>query len=127
MERVAISLTLSLVLCGCIGPFPEDLESEPLPPGFRLSHYLIKEELTPAVMGRVYKATDTNLSDTVAINVLSAEFRDADGVARFRQRFTRAFRKHRGRVHEYGEWQGIPFVVLAYPEDAGAVLDICDE
>jgi serine/threonine protein kinase len=103
------------------------IEPEPLPPGFRLSHYLIESELSPGRMGRVYKATDTNLDEAVAINVLSANLRNTEGVAKFRGRIAQAFRRHRGKVHEYAEWQGIPFVVLAYPGEAGPVVDICDE
>jgi serine/threonine protein kinase len=103
------------------------IEPEPLPPGFRLSYYVIESELSPGRMGRIYKATDTNLGEVVAINVLSANLRDPEGLARFRARFARAFRRHRGRVHGYAEWEGIPFAVLAYPGEAGSVVDICDE
>jgi len=100
---------------------------EPLPAGFRLGRYVVDSELPPGGMGRVYKATDTTLDETVSINVLATHLRNPEGAARFRARFTRAFRRHRGEVHEYAEWQGIPFVVLAYPGAAGPVLDISDE
>jgi hypothetical protein len=65
-------------------------------------------------MGRVYEAKDTRLNETVAINVLAPQLRDTRGVDRFRGAFWKAFEKNRGRVHQYVEWDGIPFAVLAY-------------
>lgn len=102
-------------------------EPDPLPAGYALGRYVIECELAPAKMGRVYKARDSALKSVVAINVLSPALREADGLMRFRRCFRKAFYKNRGRVHEYGEVEGIPFAVVAYDEDRGAAIDVSTE
>jgi hypothetical protein len=102
-------------------------EPDPLPPGFRLDRYVIEGELTPAGMGRIYKAIDTTVNETVAINVLSPTLRDPEGLARFRMAFRRAFYNKRGQVHDYGEWHGIPFATVAYDQAAGRAVDVSKE
>ena len=102
-------------------------EPEPLPPGYRLADYVVVRELATARMGRVYEAKDTRLNETVAINVLAPQLRDTRGVDRFRGAFRKAFKKNRGRVHQYVEWDGIPFAVLAYSDDGSGVIDVANE
>ena len=98
-------------------------EPDPLPSGYRFGRYVIQRELAPAGMGRVYRAFDTHLSEVVAVNVLSPSLRNPDGLVRFRMAFRAGFEKRRGHVHDYGEWEGIPFVVMAYDEVSGSALD----
>jgi hypothetical protein len=100
-------------------PFPD-----PLPPGYRLhDRYLIEAELSPQTMGRAYRASDTQLQELVALNVLDAALRDDEGVMRFRMCFRAAFFRHRGDVYEYGEYLGVPYAVVKYAGGV-AVVDV---
>ena len=112
-------------------PYPD-----PLPPGYRLGQYLVESELSPARWGRVYKAVHTTLKETVAINVLAADLRDPDNMARFFDSCRRALEKsvveaggdcRRMTARDLGEIDGVPFVVLAYAEGAGAAAEILNE
>ena len=100
-----------------------ELDPAPFPSGYRFSRYVIEHELAPGELGRVYKAIDTALGVVVALNVLDAEHRE-DGKRRMRMGLKRERQKAKPQAFEYGEWQGIPFVVVEYVEGVGAAVDI---
>lgn len=97
---------------------------DPLPPGYRLDRYVIECEVSPRSRGRVYKALDTALGEVVAVTVLAEEFRNTSGKRVFRESFRQLFEEHEGRVFEYGEYLGVPYVVTPYTEGIGAVVDV---
>jgi hypothetical protein len=100
---------------------------DPLPNGYQFSRYVIESELPPGELGRVYKAFDTALKQTVAINVLAAELRHNQGKWRLMAALRRARRKPNPQAHDYGEWEGIPYVSVAYIEGVGAAVDVAKE
>jgi hypothetical protein len=100
---------------------------EPLPCGYKLhERYVIEAELAAPRLGRVYKASDVVLQSVVALLVLAPDRRNQEGVRRFRGWFWKARERHRDQVHDYGEWLGVPYVVLAYREGVGAALDVAE-
>jgi len=101
-----------------------DLEPEPFPSGFHFSRYVIERELAPGELGRVYKALDTALGAVVALNVLAVGLRAQDGQRRMRIGLKRERQKAKPQAFEYGEWQGIPYVVVEYIEGVGAAVDV---
>ena len=101
-----------------------DQAPEPLPPGYELHQFIIERELQPGGMGRFYKARMTPSGDTCAINVLASHLRSTEGARRFRELFRRTFYSRRGQAFSYGEWLGIPYVVVAYSEETDSGLDI---
>jgi hypothetical protein len=100
---------------------------DPLPNGYHFSRYLIESELSPGELGRVYKAFDTAIKETVALNVLALELRHNEGRWRLIAGLRRARQKPTPQAHEYGEWEGIPFVTVAYIEGVGAAVDVAKE
>src|SRR5436309_3564642 len=93
--------------------------------GVQLGPYTIGALLGRGGMGEVYRAIDTRLDRAVAIKVLPAEV--ADSTAR-RERFEREARAisrlnhpHICSLHDVGEYQGAPFLVMEYLE--GETLD----
>jgi hypothetical protein len=104
-------------------PPDESSESDPLPVGYRLGRFQIREELSPALLGRVYKATDTRQGSTVAINVLAPTLRDQVGRFRFHMS-ARAAAVFADGVMEVDDIGGIPFAVVQYVDGVGAMVDI---
>jgi serine/threonine protein kinase len=102
----------------------DDGNLDPLPPGYHLGRFVIESELAPASLGRVYKARDTSLGQVIALNVLAVDLRNDEGKRRLRAGLRRARQKASPQAYEYGEWQGIPYVVVAYAEGLGAVVDV---
>ena len=102
-------------------------EPDPFPSGYHFSRYVIESELPSGQLGRVYKAFDTALQEIVAINVLAPELRHSDGKRRLLAGLQRARQKPDPQGHEYGEWKGIPFVVVAYIEGTGAAIDVAQQ
>jgi len=41
--------------------------------------------------------------------------------------FRRARQKAHSQAYDYGEWEGIPFVTIAYIEGVGAAVDVAKE
>jgi serine/threonine-protein kinase len=85
----------------------------------RLGPYAIVSRIGAGGMGTVYRATDTRLGRTVALKIVRA---DADTPAR-RQRFEREARAasqlnhpHICAIHDVGEDNGVPFLVMEYLE-----------
>jgi hypothetical protein len=102
------------------------VDLDPLPTGFRFGPFLIEEELTPALMGRVYRARDVRLGRTVAVNVLAASLRDPVGRYRFGMSVLAASNASTSSeaVLEFGEVDGLPFVVVKYLEGLGPAVDV---
>jgi Tol biopolymer transport system component len=88
--------------------------------GARLGPYEILAPLGAGGMGEVYRAQDTRLHRTVAIKILTAY---ADAQPTHRQRFEREARvvsslshPHVCVLHDIGEQDGLPFLVMEYLE-----------
>jgi TolB-like protein/Flp pilus assembly protein TadD/predicted Ser/Thr protein kinase len=95
---------------------PAPAAHEPVPPGERIGPYTVMELLGAGGMGQVYRAHDERLDRHVAIKFLPRVMTD-DPAAR--DRFEREARaasalNHSNicTVHDVGEFQGRPFIVM---------------
>src|SRR5688572_6168411 len=89
-----------------------------LQPGTKLGPYEVLELAGAGGMGEVYKARDTRLDRTVAVNVLPAH---ASGIGDLKQRFEREAQtigslKHPNicMLHDIGSEAGVEFIVMEY-------------
>lgn len=112
-------------------PYPD-----PLPSGYRVGPYVVESELAPARWGRVYKAVHATLRETVAINVLASDLRDPDNMALFFDACRRALEQSVAEAEgdwrkmvarDFGQIDGVPFLVLAYAEATVAMPAILTE
>jgi serine/threonine protein kinase len=102
-------------------PAPEAQAASTLPrPGDRIGQYEIIRELGQGGMGAVYAARDTKLGRKVAIKVLNSNDQP-ELTARFiieAQATARCSHENIVVIHEVGEHNGNPFMVLEYLQGA---------
>ena len=82
--------------------------------GRTISHYKIVEKLGEGGMGVVYKARDVRLGRSVALKVVNAAFtnrfeREARAIAALNH-------PHICTLHDVGEHEGAPYLVMEYVE-----------
>ncbi|MGO9263056.1 MAG: TonB family protein [Bryobacteraceae bacterium] len=92
------------------------MEARPSPVPRRIGKYEIVQEIGSGGFGHVYRALDPAFDRVVAVKVLNAPD-DPDTVRRFRiEAKTVANLHHKNivTVHDYGETDGVPYLVMEY-------------
>jgi len=89
--------------------------------GQAIAHYHVIEKLGHGGMATVYRAYDTRLERDVAIKVVRKESIPPEQLERILKRFEREAKAlakfihpHIVPVHDYGDYQGAPYLVMAY-------------
>jgi predicted ATPase len=100
-----------------------------LAPGSRLGPYEILSPLGAGGMGVVWRARDTRLEREVAVKVLPGDFLgDADRLMRFRREARAASalnHPHICTVHDVGEHEGAPYLVMELLEGETLLGRLC--
>ncbi|NDJ78734.1 MAG: protein kinase [Chloroflexi bacterium] len=95
--------------------------------GTTIGGYHILEEIGRGGMATVYRAHQISMNRDVAIKALPPQFVTEDvSLERFKQEASIVARlEHRAivPVHDYGEYQGLPYIVMRYM-DGGSVDDL---
>jgi serine/threonine protein kinase len=97
-------------------PAQEALNAPPMPQ--RIGRYEITGSIGSGGFGRVYSARDPAVGRVIAIKILSAPG-DRDLVKRFRSEAVTVANLHHKNivtVHEFGEENGVPYLVMEYLE-----------
>lgn len=98
--------------------------------GVTISGCEIREEVGRGGMATVYRAQQISMDRYVAVKVLPPEFvHQTASLDRFKQEASIVARlEHRAivPVHDYGEYEGIPYIVMRYM-DGGSVEDLLAE
>jgi Tol biopolymer transport system component len=93
-----------------------DSSRKPLSPGTELGPYRILSRIGEGGMGCVYKASDTRLGRVVAIKTVNEEF--SGRFQREAQAISSLNHQHICTLHDVGEFEGRPFLVMEYLEGA---------
>ena len=87
----------------------------------KIGKYEIRLQIGRGAMGVVYEAWDTLIERRVALKTLRTDRFDAsalpDLLARFKreaQSVGRLSHPHIVTIHDYGDWQGTPYLVMEY-------------
>lgn len=88
----------------------------PLKPGVLIAdRYRIDESIGSGGMATVYRATDVELEETIALKLFRSAGQSEDGLARFRREMKLSRRlSHPNIVHiyEFGIWHGLHFITM---------------
>jgi tetratricopeptide (TPR) repeat protein len=101
-----------------VGISPLPMEAKPTPQRQRIGKYAITQEIGSGGFGHVYRALDPTFDRVVAIKVLNAPD-NLDMVRRFRAEAKTVANLHHKNivtVHDFGEEDGVPYLVMEYLE-----------
>ncbi|MDD3469310.1 MAG: serine/threonine-protein kinase [Thermoguttaceae bacterium] len=101
------------------GTIVTDVIAKYFQPGCQIDQFQLLEMVGGGGMGRVFRARDLQLDRLVALKILSADPMTRETALRFHNEAKSAARlNHRNisQVYQYGEFQGVPYIVFEYIE-----------